>query len=169
MSGIQTARGPNLPEMQDLEFRNSGNSEIPLPRTSKNIANIVLGYEKGPLTLRAALTYRDEYLDEVDSEGFGDRYVLDHKQWDFSASYEIYDGVKLYGTMSNVNDRPFQAAFRTGGQDFLAQHEEYDWTASFGVKAKFQLKSHINKKRPGQMLRPFALYRAVVIYPCASG
>ncbi|MCK0070591.1 TonB-dependent receptor [Kordiimonas laminariae] len=111
--------------------------EIPLPRTSKNIANIVLGYEKGPLTLRAALTYRDEYLDEVDSEGFGDRYVLDHKQWDFSASYEIYDGVKLYGTMSNVNDRPFQAAFRTGGQDFLAQYEEYDWTASFGVKAKF--------------------------------
>jgi len=109
---------------------------IPLPKTSKNIANIVIGYEKGPLSLRAAMTYRDEYLDELNSSD-GDRYVLDHTQWDFSASYEVMDGVKIYGELSNVGDEPFRAVFRSDDGDFLMQHEQYDWTANFGVKAKF--------------------------------
>lgn len=108
----------------------------PLPKTSKNIANIVIGYEKGPLSLRAAMTYRDEYLDELNSSD-GDRYVLDHTQWDFSASYEVMDGVKVYGEVSNLNDALFQAAYRTQSGDLLMQHEQYDWTANFGVKAKF--------------------------------
>jgi len=110
---------------------------IPMPKTSKNVANIVLGYEKGPISLRAAMTYRDEYLDELNAGGFGDRYVLDHKQWDFSASYAITDNIKVYGEVSNANDRPFQAVYRNDDGDFLMQHEQYDWTANMGVKVKF--------------------------------
>lgn len=109
---------------------------IPLPKSSKNIANVVLGYEKGPLSLRAAMTYRDEYLDELNSSD-GDRYVLSHTQWDFSASYEIYENVKLYGEVSNFNDQPFRAVYRTGEGDYLMQHEQYDWTANVGLKVKF--------------------------------
>lgn len=110
---------------------------IPLPKTSKNIANVVLGYEKGPLSLRAAMTYRDEYLDELNAETFGDRYVLDHTQWDLSASYALTDNVKIYGEVSNFNDRPFTAVFRNDDGDYLMQHEQYDWTANLGVKVKF--------------------------------
>ncbi len=110
---------------------------IPMPKTSKNIANIVLGYEKGPISLRAAMTYRDEYLDELNAGGFGDRYVLDHTQWDFSASYAINDNIKIYGEVSNANDEPFRAVYRNEGGDFLMQHEQYDWTANMGVKVKF--------------------------------
>ncbi len=109
---------------------------IPMPKTSKNVGNLVLGYEKGPISLRAAMTYRDEYLDELNASD-GDRYVLEHVQWDFSASYEVTDNVKLYGEVSNANDRPFQAVFRTDDGDQLMQHEEYDWTANVGLKVKF--------------------------------
>lgn len=109
---------------------------IPMPKTSKNVANLVFGYEKGPISLRAAMTYRDEYLDELNASE-GDRYVLDHKQWDFTASYAVTDNVKVYGEVSNGNNRPFQAVFRTDAGDRLMQHEQYDWTANFGVKVKF--------------------------------
>jgi len=110
---------------------------IALPKTSKHVGNVVLGYEKGPLTLRAAMTYRDEYLDELGAGGFGDRVVLDHTQWDFSASYEVVKNVKIYGEVSNFNDEPFRAVYRTSDADFLMQHEQYDWTANVGVKVKF--------------------------------
>lgn len=110
---------------------------IALPKTSKHVGNVVLGYEKGPLMLRAAMTYRDEYLDELGSEGFGDRVVLGHTQWDFSASYEVVKNVKVYGEVSNFNDEPFRAVYRTSEADFLMQHEQYDWTANVGVKMKF--------------------------------
>ncbi|MFC3051343.1 TonB-dependent receptor [Kordiimonas pumila] len=111
--------------------------EIALPKTSKHVANLVLGYEKGPITLRAAMTYRDAYLDELNAAGFGDRYALSHTQWDFSASYDILENVKLYGEVSNANDEPFRAVHRTEDGDYLMQHEQYDWTANMGVKVKF--------------------------------
>ncbi|TNE62621.1 MAG: TonB-dependent receptor [Alphaproteobacteria bacterium] len=110
---------------------------IPLPKTSKNVANLVLGYEKGPISLRAAMTYRDEYLDELNAGGFGDRYVLSHTQWDFSGSYEIVKDVKLYGELSNGLDEPFRAVYRNDDGDYVMQYETYDWTANFGVKVKF--------------------------------
>ena len=110
---------------------------IPMPKTSKNVANVVVGYEKGPISLRAAMTYRDEYLDELNAGGFGDRYVLDRTQWDFSASYSVTDNVKIYGEVSNANDALYQAVYRNEDGDFLMQHEQYDWTANFGVKVKF--------------------------------
>lgn len=109
---------------------------IPLPKSSENIANLTLGYEKGPISLRAAMTYRDEYLDELNSSD-GDRYVLSHTQWDFTASYSITDNVKVYGEVSNANDQPFRAVFRNDDGDFLMQHEQYDWTANVGVKVRF--------------------------------
>ncbi|WP_262691327.1 TonB-dependent receptor [Kordiimonas aestuarii] len=110
---------------------------IPMPKTSKNIANVVLGYEKGPISVRVAMTYRDEYLDELNAGGFGDRYVLDHTQWDFSAAYSVTDNIKVYGEVSNANDARFRAVYRNEDGDFLMQHEQYDWTANMGVKVKF--------------------------------
>ena len=58
---------------------------IPLPASSKHNHTAVLGYEKGPISLRLAASYRDEYLDEVRGSAQEDRYVKDHLQWDASA------------------------------------------------------------------------------------
>ncbi|QUT06190.1 TonB-dependent receptor [Sphingobium phenoxybenzoativorans] len=110
---------------------------IPLMASSKNTFNVVLGYEKGPLSLRAAGTYRDKYLDELGDEADQDRYVSNHFQLDLSAKYRIVPGVRLFAEWINVTDAPYFAYQNFAGARRLLQYEQYNWTAKFGITASF--------------------------------
>lgn len=111
--------------------------KIPLPSSSKNTLNVVLGYEKGPLSLRAAGTFRDKYLDEVAGVPEEDRYVSNHFQLDLSAKYRILPGVRFFAEWVNVTDAPYFAYQNFEGGRRLLQYEDYSWTAKFGVSASF--------------------------------
>ena len=111
--------------------------KIPLPAAAKNTFNVVLGYEKGPLSLRAAGTFRDKYLDELGDTADQDRYVAKHFQVDLSAKYKIFDGVRVFAEWVNVTDEPYFAYQAFAGSRRLLQYEEYSWTAKFGVQANF--------------------------------
>jgi len=110
---------------------------IPLPSSSKHTFNIVLGYEKGPLSLRAAGTFRDKYLDELGDTASEDRYVASHFQLDLSAKYRVVKGVRLFAEWVNLTDAPYFAYQNLAGGRRLLQYEEYSWTAKFGVQASF--------------------------------
>jgi TonB-dependent receptor len=116
--------------------------EIPLPGQSEHVATGILGYEMGPIELRFAATYRDEFLDEIGvatEEINGDdvaldRIVDDHIQLDISAKYRITDQFRAFVEFKNVNDEPFVASIRSSQFGRLnAQFEEYGWTAKFGL------------------------------------
>lgn len=111
--------------------------KITLPSTSKHTFNAVLGYEKGPLSLRLSGTYRDKYLDELGDEPDEDRYVDNHFQLDFSAKYQLTDMVQLFGEWININNAKYVAYNNLGNQRNLYQYEEYDWTAKFGARVVF--------------------------------
>jgi TonB-dependent receptor len=111
--------------------------DIPLPAAAENTANAVLGYEKGRFSLRLAMTYRDEYLDELGGDPEEDRYVKDHLQYDLSAKFRINERVQLYAELINLGDEPYLAFQRGPVSDRLLQYEEYSWTGKFGVKASF--------------------------------
>ena len=111
--------------------------EISLPSTSKHTLNGVLGYEKGPISLRLAGTYRDSYLDELGGDAAEDRFVDDHFQLDFSAKYRITDGIQLFYEWVNINDAKYFAYNNVGGQQNLYQYERYNWTMKFGAKVTF--------------------------------
>ncbi|KRB85890.1 TonB-dependent receptor [Sphingomonas sp. Root710] len=110
---------------------------IRLPASSKHTFNAVLGYEKGPLSLRAAGTFRDKYLDEVGDDPSSDRYVSKHFQLDLSAKYKITDGIRIFAEWVNVTDEPYFAYQNLNNGRRLLQYEEYSWTAKFGVTAAF--------------------------------
>jgi TonB-dependent receptor len=110
---------------------------IPLASSSKNTFNLVVGYEKGPISLRAAGTYRDKYLDELGSEADQDRYVDNHFQLDLSAKYRVAPGVRLFAEWINATNEPYFAYQNFAGAKRLLQYEEYNWTAKFGVSASF--------------------------------
>lgn len=110
---------------------------IPLPSSSKHTLNLVLGYEKGPLSLRAAGTFRDKYLDELGGDASEDRYVASHFQLDLSGKYRITDNIRLFAEWVNVTDRPYFAYQNLDNRRRLLQYEEYSWTAKFGVTANF--------------------------------
>ncbi len=110
---------------------------IPLPASSKHTLNLVLGYEKGPLSVRAAGTFRDKYLDELGGDPTSDRYVASHFQLDLSGKYRITDNVRVFAEWVNVTDRPYFAYQNLNSGRRLLQYEEYSWTAKFGVTANF--------------------------------
>jgi len=110
---------------------------IPLPTSSKHTLNLVLGYEKGPISLRAAGTFRDKYLDELGDDPTADRYVSSHFQLDLSAKYRITDNIRVFAEWINVTDRPYFAYQNLNSGRRLLQYEEYSWTAKFGVTAAF--------------------------------
>lgn len=113
--------------------------EIMLPATSRHVGNLVLGYERGPVSLRLAAARRSEYLDEVTEDGEGDRWVLSHLQYDLTARYRITPRLQVFAEGINLADQPLRAVFRgtEAGGDRLSQFEEYSWTAKLGLRFTF--------------------------------
>ena len=114
-----------------------GDRKIPLPAASESTWNAMLGYEKGPLSIRLTSAYRDSYLDELGGDPEEDRYVEDHMQIDLSMSYQVQDNIKLYAQLANLNDEPYVAYQPGPGANRLLQYEEYSWTGKFGVQMTF--------------------------------
>ncbi|KPQ31984.1 MAG: TonB-dependent receptor [Porphyrobacter sp. HL-46] len=111
--------------------------EITLPSASKHTFNGVLGYEKGPVSLRLAGTYRDLYLDEAESDAETDRFVDSLFQLDFSGRYTLNKNLQVYFEWVNINDAEFFAFNRFGGRQNLLQFEKYNWTMKGGVRLTF--------------------------------
>lgn len=116
----------------DMKARSIG-----LPSSSRNTFNLVLGYEKGPISLRAAGTYRDKYLDEVGATANTDRYVDNHFQLDLSAKYRVTDNVRVFAEWVNVNNAKYFAYQNYDGRQRLLQFEKYGPTIKAGVKVNF--------------------------------
>jgi len=97
----------------------------------------VIGYEKGPIDLRAAGTYRSKYLDELGGDPTEDRYVDNHFQIDLSAKYKLTDGIRLFAEWINVNNAKYFAYQNFDSRKRLLQYEEYGPTVKFGAKVNF--------------------------------
>ena len=110
---------------------------ISLPNASKNTFNAVLGYEKGPISLRAAGTFRDKYLDEVGDSYETDRTVNQHFQLDLSAKYKLTDNIRLFADWVNVNNAKYFAYQNLAGAKRVLQYEEYGSTVKFGARVTF--------------------------------
>lgn len=128
-------------ELPDGDFTDIGSvtdyREIPLPASSKHTFNGAIGYEKGPISIRLAGTYRDKYLDEAGGSADSDRYVDDHFQLDLSAKYKINKNIKLFYEWVNINNAKYFAYNNLSGQQNLYQYEEYNWTMKFGARFNF--------------------------------
>ncbi|WP_052134524.1 TonB-dependent receptor [Sphingomonas sp. 37zxx] len=111
--------------------------EIDLPAASKHTFNAVLGYEKGPISLRFAGAYRSSYLDEVGDAPEEDRIVDNFFQFDVTAKYRITPRVQMFAELVNAFDEPYLAYQRGPAARRLLQYEEYSWTGKLGVRANF--------------------------------
>jgi len=108
---------------------------ITVPGQAQNVASLVLGYENGPLDLRAAATYRDRFLDGINEGGDGiDRFAQDHLGLDISVKYRFTEQLRAFLEFKNLRDEPFVAVVNQGGRNLSSQYEEYGWTALFGFQ-----------------------------------
>ena len=116
----------------DGETELENGREVPMPKQSKNLSNVTIGYEKDKISIRLARSYRSRYLDELNSEGFADRFVERHVQYDLTAKYNVSEHFQVYGEWINIDNRPFYATYNS--DRFLSQLEEYGWSAAIGLK-----------------------------------
>ncbi|MFN6982050.1 MAG: TonB-dependent receptor [Brevundimonas sp.] len=110
---------------------------ISLPASAENTFNATLGYEKGPLSMRLAASYRDGYLDELGGSAEEDRLVKDHIQFDVSGKYRINKNLQIFAEAVNLGDEPYVAYQSGPGSDRLLQYEEYSWTVKTGLRYTF--------------------------------
>ncbi|WP_325166515.1 hypothetical protein [Tsuneonella flava] len=108
-----------------------------MPSNSRHTFNAVLGFDKGPIDLRVAGTYRSKYLDEVGSEASKDRWVDNHFQVDISLKYKVTDNIRLFADWVNVNNAKYFAYQNLESRQRLLQYEEYGPTVKFGARVTF--------------------------------
>ena len=111
--------------------------EIRLPAASKHTFNAALGYEKGPVSLRLAGTYRSKYLDELGDTAAEDRIIDNHFQLDLSAKVDVTEKVQVFYEWVNINNAKYYAYNNVGARQNLLQFEQYKWTMKFGARVKF--------------------------------
>jgi TonB-dependent receptor len=109
--------------------------KIDLPRQSDIVANLILGYEKGPLSMRLSSTFTGERLEELvePDDPLFDRYQSGHFQMDFAAFYDVTESWQVQLEVVNINDEPFYANFGKSDR-FNSQFEQYGRTYALGVR-----------------------------------
>jgi len=112
----------------------TGDRKIAMPKQSENIANFMLGYERGGFDLRIAMKRRDRYIDELVDPGL-DRYTESHSQWDVTAKYRFSDNWQVYAEITNLGDEP--EYYYAGRRSRAYQYDEYGKTSAIGFQYNF--------------------------------
>ncbi len=109
---------------------------IKMPGQSDRVMNLILGYEKGPISMRVALNYKSPYLLQVGSDILDagqDLSVDTQKQLDFSLKYQASKSVQISFEAINLNNERYYVY--QGSRPFNAQYEQYGRTFKLGIRA----------------------------------
>lgn len=109
--------------------------DIDLPGQSDLVWNLIVGYEKGPVSLRLSSTFTGERLEELvrPDDPLFDRYQSNHFQIDFAGTWNVTDRWQVSGEIVNINDEPFYANFGRNDR-FNSQFEQYGRTFTVGFR-----------------------------------
>jgi len=106
-----------------------------MPDQADDIANIAVGYDKGPFSARLSMLYQGKTLSSVGERPELDGFTADLLRWDLSVKYRITDSIGLFVNWNNITDEPdesFQQETR-----FPTDREFYGWTADLGIGYEF--------------------------------
>lgn len=120
----------------DIDSARYQSRGIRMPGQSKRIVNLMLGYEKGPVTTRLALNDKSNYLLEVGGDildAAGDAYVDRQRQLDFSFGYRITKKLQLVFEGINLNNEKYYVY--QGAKPYNMQYEQYGRTYKLSLKA----------------------------------
>lgn len=122
-------------EVTDFNFEGREDDELSLPGSPKHTLNASLGYEGKKFTSRLSLNYASDFIDEVGSEAFFDRYYDQVTYLDFNASYSINQRLTVYLNGNNLLNQPLR--YFQSASNRTMQAEFYN--ARFDLGLKFDL------------------------------
>jgi TonB-dependent receptor len=109
---------------------------IRMPGQSKQVVNLMLGYESGKLSTRLALNHKSNYLLEVGGDILdpkADAYVDGQRQLDFSFGYKLGKSMQLVFEAINLNNETYYVY--QGSKAFNTQYEQYGRSFKLSLKA----------------------------------
>ncbi|MDT7856555.1 TonB-dependent receptor [Rubrivirga sp. S365] len=108
------------------------NQEVRLIDQPDWVANLSLGYDRGPFSGRASVLYQKGNLTGYGNSdrtlSFFDTYV----RWDAQASYRVLPSLSLFAQLNNLSNRPDVALQSTGR--FLSEEEVYGRSFNLGLR-----------------------------------
>jgi len=112
----------------------------PMLRTSPDLANAALTYDKGPISARVAWTYNGANIasyGDGTATANGDNYFYAHSQVDASAIITLTSNVQMQLQVLNINNAVFGFFNGTPDHPYDVQREYYGQTFYFGLKYGF--------------------------------
>ena len=98
------------------------------------IANVALGYDRGPFSGRVSVLYQEGnltgYGNSFRTVGYFDTYV----RWDAQANYRLVPAVTLFGQLNNLTNRPDLALTSAGF--YPGQNEFYGRSFNLGLRIR---------------------------------
>lgn len=120
----------------DIDSNRTLSRRIRLPGQSKQIVNLMIGYESGPVSTRLALNHKSNYLLEVGGDildASADGYVDGQRQVDFSFGYQISKKMQIVFEGINLNNEKYYVY--QGSRPYNMQYEQYGRTYKLSLKA----------------------------------
>lgn len=117
-----------------LPFREG---KVSLPRQSETLGNLALGYQDARLSLRLALNYRSEFLEEINAldDPSEDRFQDAQTRIDFSGGYWLTPKARVYFNAINLGNDPLYAYY--ADRRFSSQFEEHLRSYELGMSLSF--------------------------------
>ncbi|WUR16143.1 TonB-dependent receptor [[Empedobacter] haloabium] len=123
-------------DIDSMEAGQRRGRAIRMPGQSDRALNLMVGYERGPLSTRLALNYKSPYLLELGEnvlDAAGDRMVDAQKQLDFSLAWQLNKRLQLTFEAANLNNEVYYVY--QGVKERNVQYERYGRTYKIGLKA----------------------------------
>lgn len=105
--------------------------KLPFFKQADQIGNFAIFYEKYGWEARVAVSYSDDYLNDVGSSPDTDIYVRGRSPIDAKISYRINSRLKVFAEFLNLTEQPLREF--TGVRERENDFETYQWKAKFGV------------------------------------
>jgi TonB-dependent receptor len=106
-----------------------------MPDQSDDIANISIGYDKGPFSARLSWLYQGKTLAIVGERPELDGFTADLLRMDLSIKYRLTRYLDLFFDWNNITDEPDESY--QSQTKFLTASEYYSWTMDVGLGLRF--------------------------------
>ncbi|MEO1261051.1 MAG: TonB-dependent receptor [Bacteroidota bacterium] len=119
-------------EVTDFNFEGREDEDLDLPGSPQHTLNASIAFEGKRFTSRLSFNYASDFIDEVGSEAFSDRYYDQVTYLDANVSYSISDKLVVYANANNLLNQPLR--YFQGVSDRTMQAEYYNVRFDLGLK-----------------------------------
>jgi len=110
-----------------------------MPNQADDIANISVGYDKGPFSARFSMLYQGRTLRSVGERPELDGFTADLLRMDLSVKYRLTGHLGLFLNFNNITSEPDEAFQMATAfpEKYPTSREYYGWTTDIGIGYAF--------------------------------